>query len=320
MKPLLILLTLSLLCATAVAEENPSRPIVLSLPDINWALEIKATGFSVDKFEIAPQGDAARFQATNKKTGVIMSGFLEKAPMKGNAKNCRSYYWFKAQKSPFPKTDIKMSESGGLAIVEYFVKEYMGQQLNQKNLNAYMAESDYWIDIHLSKTDYKPDDQKLFESVLSGVGIRKNYKPDSFVLFHYGNLFFRQKKYSEAIPCYQQALNLYDNDKAMPKALWFVLVDQLGMSYGISGDAENAKKIYNTAIAKEPEYPMFYYNLACAYAESNDIDGAVSNLKLAYKYKKNMLQGETLPDPREDSSFKKYINTDKFKESLKQIE
>ena len=70
----------------------------------------------------------------------------------------------------------------------------------------------------------------------------------------------------------------------------------------------------------EPEYPMFYYNLACVYAESDDLDGAIKNLKLAYKYKKNMLPGETFPDPRKDSSFKKYINTEKFEAVLKQIE
>ena len=75
------------------AEEKSSRPIVLSLPDLNWALEINAIGFSMEDFEIAPHGNATRFQATNKKTGVVMSGFLEKAPKKGNAKDCRSYYW-----------------------------------------------------------------------------------------------------------------------------------------------------------------------------------------------------------------------------------
>ncbi len=304
----------------ATAEENSPRPIVLSLPDLNWALEIKAIGFSMEDFEISPHGNAARFQAANKKTGVIMSGFLEKAPQKGNAKDCRSYYWSRSQKSPFPKTDIKMSESGEIAIVEYLVKEYKGQKLNQKNLNAYLAESDYWIDIHLSKTYYKPDDQQLFEALLSGVRIKKDYRPDSLMLFHYGNLFYQQKKYSKAIPYYQQALNLENSKKTMPKAFWFVLVDQLGMSYGISGDIQKAKEIFNNAISKEPEYPMFYYNLACACAESDDLDGVIKNLTLAYKYKKNMLPGETLPNPRNDSSFKNYINNEKFKAVLKQIE
>jgi hypothetical protein len=33
-----------------------------------------------------------------------------------------------------------------------------------------------------------------------------------------------------------------------------------------------------------------------------------------------MLPGEILPNPRNDSSFKKYINTEKFKAELNQIE
>lgn len=302
------------------AEDKTSRPIVLSLPDINWALEINANGFSMDDYEIAPRGDAARFQASNKITGVIMSGFIEKAPKKGNVTDCRSYYWSRDEKSPFPKTDIRMSESGDISIVEFMIKEYKGIDVNQKNLHAYMVESDYWIDIHLSKADYKPADQQLFKELLSEINIMKNYKPDSLMLFDYGNLFYRQKKYSKAIPYYQQALNLENINKTMSPTLWFVLVDQLGMSYGISGDIVKAKEIFNKAISKEPEYPMFYYNLACACAESGDLDGAIENLSFAYKYKKNMLPGETLPNPRNDSSFKKYINNDKFKKVLKQIE
>jgi len=302
------------------AAENSSPPIVLSLPDLNWALEIKAPGFSMEDFEIASDGAAARFQAANKNTGVIMSGFLAKAPNKGDAKDCRSYYWSKAQKSPFPKTDIKMSESGEMAIVEYLVKEYMGRELNQKNLNAYMAYSDYWIDIHLSKTSFKPDDQQLFKDVLSGVRINKNYEPDSLMLFHYGNMFYRQERYTKAIPYYQRALDLQAKDKMISRTLWLVLVDQLGMSYGISGNNEKAKQIYTSAISMVPEYPMFYYNLACACAETNDLDGAIKNLALAYKYKKNMLPGETFPNPGNDSSFKKYMNNEKFKAILKQME
>jgi len=61
---------------------------------------------------------------------------------------------------------------------------------------------------------------------------------------------------------------------------------------------------------------MFYYNLACAYAESNDRDEAIKNLKLAYEYKDNMLPGEKIPDPKTDSSFKGFLNDNAFIEQL----
>ena len=304
---------------TFAAQSKTPYPIVLSLPQLNWALEINAPGFSMEDYEIAPHGQATRFQASNKETGIMMSGFLEKAPQKGGSEECRTYYWTRAKASPYPKMNIKMSQSGDMAIVEYLVKKYMGREVNQQNVNAYLAESDYCIDIHLSKLNYTPEDQKHFKAILSGVKIRKDYKPDSLMLSSYGDLFYWQKKYSKAISYYQQALILENNNRTMPKAFWLVLVDRLGMSYGFFGNMEKAKEIYNDAILKEPEYPMFYYNLACAYAETNNLDEAMMNLNLAYKYRENMLFGKKLPDPRTDSSFKRYIGSEPFESALKKL-
>jgi tetratricopeptide (TPR) repeat protein len=318
---LFILLCVCLFSANGfAASEETFGPIILSLPDIHWALEIHAPGFSLEEFEIAPPGHASRFEAVNRQTGIRMSGFLEKAPKEGNSEDCRAYYWEKAQKSPYIKTDIKMSQSGEMSIVEYVVKEYMGRQVNQKNLNAYMSESGYWIDLHLSKTDYQASDQGRFNAVLNQVKIIQDYKPDALMLFHYGNHFFAQEKYLQAIPYYQESLNLENSSRTMSKNFWLVLVDQLGLSYGISGNIEKSIETYSAGITKEPEYPMFYYNLACAHAENNDLEGAIRNLSLSYKFKKNMLPGEELPDPRTDSSFKRFLNNTKFIEELNKME
>jgi hypothetical protein len=43
---------------------------------------------------------------------------------------------------------------------------------------------------------------------------------------------------------------------------------------------------------------------------------AIENLRLAYKYKQNSLPGESLPNPRTDSSFEKYLNNPEFKAAL----
>src|SRR5580658_10524064 len=44
---------------------------------------------------------------------------------------------------------------------------------------------------------------------------------------------------------------------------WRVLVDNLGMAYGITGDLSHAEDTFNYGRSKDPAYPMFYYNLAC---------------------------------------------------------
>jgi tetratricopeptide (TPR) repeat protein len=84
------------------------------------------------------------------------------------------------------------------------------------------------------------------------------------------------------------------------------------MSYGISGNINDAIKTFEYGVSVDPTYPMFYYNLACCYGEQNDIDKTVHYLELAIKYKKNTLKGEELANPYEDNSFKRFIDNDKF--------
>jgi tetratricopeptide (TPR) repeat protein len=93
-----------------------------------------------------------------------------------------------------------------------------------------------------------------------------------------------------------------------------VLVDNLGMSYGITGDLNKAKETFDYGISKDPSYPMFYYNLACTYAEMNQPDTATGYLKKAFEYKSNVLPGAEMPDPRVDNSFKKLMKNREFRE------
>ena len=57
--------------------------ISLSLPDLQWALEVDLPDFELSQKEVAPSGNAARFQAENPKSGVVVSAFLEKSTRNG---------------------------------------------------------------------------------------------------------------------------------------------------------------------------------------------------------------------------------------------
>ena len=144
--------------------------------------------------------------------------------------------------------------------------------------------------------------------------------PRHWIYFEFGNLSFFRKDFQEAIPYYRKALELDKHRKSLGRERWILLVDQLGMAYGFSGDFINAKQTNEWAISQEPEYPMFFYNLACTYAEMNKMDEALRNLRLAYKYKGNVLAGQKFPNPRSDSSFKKYRNNKIFMAELRKME
>ena len=305
------------LCSSTWAQD--ASTVSLSLPDIQWSLNVALPGFELKQKELAQNGEATRFLADNPDSGVIISAFLEKAPHSGDSKECRSYYWERAKDSPLKKVGIRKYELSDFAVVEFFVPEYQGMEVNQKNINAYLAVDGYWIDIHISKTNYQDSDETYFRSILDNVSIDRNYTPSAYENFTYGNLFYQQHQYKRAIPFYEKSLAQEKRHATLDRDYFKVLLDLLGISYGVSGDLEKSKEVLQWAITQEPEYPLFYYNLACAHAELDNMPAAIANLRKAYQYRNNVLEGETLPDPTADSSFSRFMTNKTFMEELNKM-
>lgn len=138
-------------------------------------------------------------------------------------------------------------------------------------------------------------------------------------LMSQGSALYLQRDFKAAAIPYQKALDLEKAKPTLDKTMWRVLVDQLGMVYGISGDLKKAKETFEYGLEKDPKYPMFHYNMACTYGEMNDPDKAIVYLRQAFENKGNMIKGEKLPNPFADSSFQKFMNNDKFVSALTEI-
>ena len=131
-----------------------------------------------------------------------------------------------------------------------------------------------------------------------------------------GSLAFTNGKYADAIEPYQKALNLEKKNRKLEKNIWFLVVDNLAMSYGISGDIEKTRSTLEYGISQEPSYPMFYYIMANTYGEEKDEVNSIKWLRLAFERRGNMIKGETFPDPLADSSFKAFIDSETFKKAV----
>jgi len=127
-----------------------------------------------------------------------------------------------------------------------------------------------------------------------------------------GHALFRQEKYADAVVPYEKARELEASGGKLSSDQHRVLIDQLAMAYGISGDLKKTRALLESAIQDDPDYPLNYYNLACAYAEEGDKSKAFTNLALAFQHKEHVLKGEQMPDPRSDSSFQKYVRDEDF--------
>jgi|SRR5436190_11356941 len=131
-----------------------------------------------------------------------------------------------------------------------------------------------------------------------------------------GSRYYIAGEYKKAIPPYQKALDLEKKERKLEKKFFFVLVDNLAIAYGITGDIKSSMATCEYGIKEEPAYPIFYYNMACGYGELGDEDNAIKYLRLAFKYKANMIEGEHFPNPETDSSFAKFRDSANFKKAI----
>lgn len=319
--PALVFLILSL-AVSIRAHQGEQGVRQLSIPGQKWALEVSLPDFVIEREQLRGDGQGRMILADIESKGYVVSIFLEPIPHGENTTQLRDSAAANIKKeSPFKISDFKTSEYGQVPTLEYMIKEYQGQPINQKNLNAYFINSGYWVDIHFSKTLFKPGDEKLFYAILDTVKFTSNDPAslDSLGYLREGSSYFIRHDYKNAIEPYRKALELEKQNPQLSHNLWRVLVDNLGMAYGISGDLKSAKETFEYGLSKEPDYPMFHYLMADTYAEMGDMDNTIIYLKQAYARKQNMIPGEQIPDPATDDSFTRFMKNEKFLAALKEI-
>ncbi|MEW6665619.1 MAG: hypothetical protein AB1512_10430 [Thermodesulfobacteriota bacterium] len=148
-----------------------SEILALTLPQLDWAMKIKASGFAMEQRRTNPGGESGYFMAGNKKTGFIISGHIEKVGRNGTPKEAREHFWANLVKAPVKRGEVTMAESGNLATVEYMVRDFQGMLINQKNLYAFMTRDHYWMYLHLSKMNFHQADESFLRSILENVSI-----------------------------------------------------------------------------------------------------------------------------------------------------
>jgi tetratricopeptide (TPR) repeat protein len=159
-------------------------------------------------------------------------------------------------------------------------------------------------------------------ALAASIAVAAQEKNASTVVMDYlreGSRHYLRNDFKKAIEPYSKALELEKKQPSLAKPLWYALVDNLGMAYGITGDLKKAKETFEYGLSKDDKYPMFYYNLACTYAEMSDMEPAITYLKRAFEYRQNMLPGETIPDPAKDDSFQRFMRNDRFLAALREI-
>ena len=326
------LLVVSLAPNVSAQTGPPQEKRFVTYPGKSWGLQIDSPGFVVDLNQRKEDG-RQYLMATNRKTGIEVSLTLEPGNGPADDSTCREYLRRRVQSLPagMKATDVHSSHLSDISVIEYQLPEIQTIPVRQHNLVGCLTKDDVYIDIHLSKVQFNASDEKLFTDLLANVKIieissqkstaslRPSDSPAStdnrtgLQFFMEGSVYFRANDFQKTIDPYRHALELEKKDPKLDRDLWRVLVDNLGMAYGISGDLNHAEEVYVYGLSKDPQYPMFFYNMACVSAGRGDLDKTMAFLQKAFAFKANMIQGETMPDPRHDDSFQSFMSNDRFR-------
>lgn len=294
--------------------------VTLHVPGKSAALQVDLLHLKLEWNQISQDLTARRLLASDGR-GWTFSAFVHGGEGKvADAKGVRDREWKQVQKSPLKETQVKLYERGPMAMLEYMVEEFQGRTVHSKHVHGYLLSGDLWLDMHVSKGQFQPEDEKFLSRIRDGVKLVEPYEFTSREHFGYGSMFYLEQKWKQAATHYEAALALEKQNRVLPRDEWRVLVDNLGMAYGMSGNMAKAKTIFEYGLSQEPTYPMFHYNLACAHAEMGDVENALKSLGTAFQYKHNSIRGEEgMPDPRQDSSFKALLANEKFQVLSKSV-
>ncbi len=139
------------------------------------------------------------------------------------------------------------------------------------------------------------------------------------VLWCQGGAAWLRKDVKGAIDPYSRAFAMEKRKRSLGQTAWRVLLDNLGMAYGMTGELEKSQQLFEFGVAQDPDYPLFRYNLACVFAEREDWQASIRYLGQAFARKANMNHGEEMPDPWTDDSFQRFMRNPQFTAALTKI-
>lgn len=307
----------------AVASSSARSPgdggdFKLALPGHPGQLVFHAEGFKIIQTSANPNGKEIGIRGKNDSGQLMFLDFLflfpEQAPM--TSAKCRDGV-MEPEKKSSPKLKIlatsQLTGSGGVPVelVNYAAIGQGGK--TSYTIRGFVATGDICGDLEIySGAPIKPDDP-ILRKIWESYHLIPSYAPQFYDVFFYAQILYQDQMYQAAAPLFERALAILPEDKAREQLRWRrVTTDQAGMAYGISGNVPKARAVFEAAIAQDPDYPLYYYNLACADAEEKKLTDARNHLQQAFARKANMLPGETIPDPTKDDSFLPYKNNTEF--------
>lgn len=238
---------------------------------------------------------------------------------------CREAILAEARKAnpaikPGPLSELPRSNGLPVAVATYSAA---GKTSTTYSVRGFIAKGDLCADMEVySSAPIAPEDP-VVKALFGRYQLDPDYPPGFVDLFTYGQILFQKRSFAAAATWLEKAIDMVPNDGApfpSAKVARHIVRDQAGMAHGIAGNLASSRRIFEAGIREDADYPMYYYNLACADAGDKNLKSAMENLQKAFDRRANVNPGESMPPVTQDDSFTPYRNNKEFWAFLQKLE
>jgi tetratricopeptide (TPR) repeat protein len=301
---------LLVIASVAIAQTPAAKPLYLVMSSGPGGIEIPTSSdWQPEEASIYDNGTRPALLMRNETSGITASFILfPNQSGKPTAAGCRAdaitpvIDGMSNLITERHDADVANSKGKQLATTSYLLK--LGNTgVKQHNLYGFFGDAATCAEVHLSLVGSKPNGEAHLQAALAAFNPDLAFQAEAIDYFRIGTLLFNRTP-SAAIPYYKASLT-HMPPGSERTTMHRVTTDQLVMALGMSGDLAASRALANKAIAADPDYPLNYYNLACADAEQGDAANARIHLQQAFERKANVIPGEAMPDPTQDNSILK---------------
>ena len=260
---------------------NSASDFTIALPTHPGQLQWHGDGFIVTQMSVESKAEGIGIRAQNPARKLLLCGFLiypfgtdafDECQVQGHRDGIekRSDTSFKAGAT----SELVRPGGSSIALINY--EELGNDRKPVYSERAFIAAGDTCGDLEFYTNTPINNSDPTLKKIWQSIRFNPAYQPKFDDIFQYAQLLFESQKYDAAGPLFELALTKLKDDGNSENRDWRrVATDQAGMSYGAEGDIPKARAILDAAVAKDPDYPMYYYNLACADAAQNKLDEPV---------------------------------------------
>jgi hypothetical protein len=164
-----ILAVACLLVSLSGARGQEEKRLSFTIPEAPWTLTMPADNFKIAQKQMKSDGAGAYFYLTDEKQGLNLSMYIELATNCKDSKSCRDMIWQAGNPAWVNPQNVVQSEIGDVSVCEFLIPSFQGMAVQQQNLYAEFVVDGFWVDMHLSKVLYKPEEHKLFERIIKSI-------------------------------------------------------------------------------------------------------------------------------------------------------